>query len=601
MASLVVQESEKTVSYTLRDGVSVVGRHPKSDIPISQGTVSGKHALIIKDGDQHYLEDVGSRNGTFINGAKITERSPLANNDSIKFGQFEVRFRAEAEAAPPPEKETVNITDDDAAQLASPPSATAPMPQAEAPTFASGAEPAPLTGHAETSATVSFEQLELEKKVDFESQGEEITEAAPSRGRFGALETQPEAKLKAVLQISQNLAGSLSLEKILPTILDTLFSIFRYADRGCILLRDDSGKMTPRAIKHRRESEDSSVRLSRTIVNKVLEDKVGVLSADAMSEFSASTSISELNIRSMMCAPLLDLQGEPCGVISIDSQNPLGQFTKDDLDLLMAVAGQAALSYESARLMASFFAKQKQDGEMEIAQGVQRALLPESMPQSENWQFFASYDTAQAVGGDYYDWFQLPNNKVCLSFGDVAGKGVPGALIMARMSSCVQSTMKHVMGAEEAVCAINDHMCDSRVEGRFVTYVMAMITPETGEVELVNAGHMSPLIRRKNGEIEAFDDDLVGPPIGVIEDYPYEVDKRVLEPGDMVVIVTDGVDEAMDPAGELYGVERVVNFVKNGSVDAAELGKTMLADVRRHAAGRAQNDDITIMTFGRSG
>ncbi|QDU98261.1 SpoIIE family protein phosphatase [Lignipirellula cremea] len=584
MAKLIVQENEQTLSFPLRDGVSVVGRHPNSDIPIAQGTVSGKHALVIRDGDKHYLEDIGSRNGTFINDQKIEERTLLSHNDAIRFGQFEVRFECEASELP-----VVNETV--TAQVEKP----AAAPSATPPKAAPRQTPSPAL------PTVSFEQMQLERQVDFTNTGdEEITEAAPSRGRFGALETQPEAKLKAVLEISQNLAGSLSLEQMLPAILDTLFSIFRYADRGCILLRDSSGAMVPRAIKHRRAGEDASVRLSRTIVNKVLTEKVGVLSADAMSEFSASASISELNIRSMMCAPLLDLSGEPCGVISIDSQNPLGQFAKGDLDLLMAVAGQAALSYETARLMETFIAKQKQDGEMEIAQTVQRDLLPEAMPQTPGWQFYASYDTAQAVGGDYYDWFELPNKKVCLSFGDVAGKGVPGALIMARISSCVQSTIRHVIDPEQAVCAINDHMCDSRVEGRFVTYVLAMIDPETGEVELANAGHMSPLIRRHNGEIESFDEELVGPPIGVMDEYPYEVDRKVLQPGDMVVIVTDGVDEAMNPAGELYGTDRVIEFVKNGSHDAAELGKALLADVRRHAAGRAQNDDITIMTFGRN-
>jgi len=570
MAMLVVINDGETHTFQINEGVSVIGRHPNSDIPLVHGTVSGKHAVIVQEGDKYYLEDVGSRNGTFVNGTQLSTRSALNHDDNILFGQLPANFVSKIGSGKT--NDTVSLDGD-----------------------------AKKTVQDSGGGTVNFESLQEQMNVDFSSEaGEQLAETNASAGRFGVLDTQPEAKLQAVLDISTALVGATELNEMLPRVLSTLFGIFRYADRGCVLLLDPvSGKMIPRALKHRREEVDASVRLSRTIVSKVMEEKVGVLSADASQEFSNSESIADLKIRSMMCAPLIDLQGEVCGIISIDSQNPLGQFTKDDLDLLMVVAGQAALSYETTRLMESHMQKLKQDNEMEIAQSVQEALLPEALPVTQGWHFFASYDSAQAVGGDYYDSFVLPNGQLCLSFGDVAGKGVPGALIMARMSSCVQSTIKHVTDIEEAVGAINDHMCDSRVEGRFVTYVLTMIDTETSEVSLVNAGHMSPIIRRADGSIEQFEDDLIGPPIGVVEEYPYEADRRKLEPGDMVVIVTDGVDEAMNAAGDLYGVERTLEFVKNGPANASEMGRKLLADVRSHAAGRAQNDDITIMTFGR--
>ena len=147
--------------------------------------------------------------------------------------------------------------------------------------------------------------------------------------------------------------------------------------------------------------------------------------------------------------------------------------------------------------------------------------------------------------------------------------------------------------------AINDHMCSSAVEGRFVTYVMAVIDPKTHELTLSNAGHMSPMIRHAEGRVESFDDELVGPPIGVMEEYPYEVETRKLNPGDMVLIVTDGVDEAMNADGELYGQDRIIEYLKKDHPNAHELGDSLLADVRRHANGQPQNDDITIFTFGR--
>ena len=200
---------------------------------------------------------------------------------------------------------------------------------------------------------------------------------------FGALGVRPEEKLKGVLEISRALAGAVDVESLLPKVLDTLFGIFTQADRGCVLLRDtDQGELVPRAMKHRRESEDATVTLSRTVVNKVVEDRAGLLSADASSDsqFAASQSISNLAIRSMMCVPMLGIDGEVMGVINLDTQNPVNQFNNDDLELLQAVAGQAALSFDSARLMSTFAAKQKQDSELDIARGVQVALLPETLP-----------------------------------------------------------------------------------------------------------------------------------------------------------------------------------------------------------------------------
>jgi serine phosphatase RsbU (regulator of sigma subunit) len=249
--------------------------------------------------------------------------------------------------------------------------------------------------------------------------------------------------------------------------------------------------------------------------------------------------------------------------------------------------------------MQSYAEKQKQDHELRIAHQVQQALLPTELPQPPGYELYASYDAAQAVGGDYYDCFDLQDGRICISFGDVAGKGVPGALIMSRMHSCVQSTIRHVRDVVPAIRAINDHMCDTSVEGRFVTYVLGTIDTRSHGVELAIAGHMPPIIRRADGTVEQFSEDIVGTPIGVLEDYPYESETRTLEPGDLVVLVTDGVDEAMNPAGELYGRDRLLAFVRQGPPSADELGKALLADVRRHASGRAQNDDITIMTFGR--
>jgi sigma-B regulation protein RsbU (phosphoserine phosphatase) len=287
------------------------------------------------------------------------------------------------------------------------------------------------------------------------------------------------------------------------------------------------------------------------------------------------------------------------GIIYMDCQIMGNLFTKEDLSLLMAVAGQAALSYENARSVASYIEKQKQDNELSIARTVQHALLPNNFPEVDGYQFYACYDSARAIGGDYYDCFMMGDEKVVVTVGDVAGKGVPSALLMTWLSSCVQSTLRFFTDVERAFRTINEYTCNNTVEGRFVTFVLILIDLKTHELSLMNAGHLSPLIRRKNGHVETFSDETVGPPMGIIEDHPYEVDKRTLNSGDMCVIITDVVYEALNEAGERYGTERVISLMRGGERSAKELAKALLADVRRHAQGQSQNDDITIVAISR--
>ena len=562
MAQLILLLDGEATTLELTADETMLGRDPKCTLEIKSGMVSRRHARVLKRDDEYIVEDMGSGNGTFVNGSKLAGPKSIKHGDRIKLGPVLLRF-------------------ENSSGVAASPAATPARPSSRF----SGA-----------GATAMF-------NVDLDNDDDSSLMTGQATG-FGKLDVKPEAKLKGVLEISRALAGTAELDSLLPKILDTLFNIFPHADRGCVLLRDEaSGKMIPRAMKHRRAGDDETVKLSRTILKKVLEDKTGILSSDATndSRFEASESIANLTIRSMMCVPMLSIAGEPMGVINIDTQNPFNQFREDDLDLLMAVAGQAAMSYEQAKLLVTAIEKQKQDKEMDIAMGVQRSLLPTELPAAEGWEFFASYDTAQAVGGDYYDAFFVEDRtKVCLAFGDVAGKGVPASLVMSRIATVVTNVMTFVGDVREAVHRINNQMCTRAVEGRFVTFVLCVIDLKTGEMTIAIAGHMPIMIRKTDGTIVEFGEEAVGVPIGVMEDFPYDVMSRTIEPGETCVIYTDGVSEAMNPQNALYGVDRLRELMKastGGHADA--LGKVILADVRKFANGRPQNDDITIMVFGR--
>ena len=555
MANLILLVQGQAKTYELKLGDNFLGRLPECDIQIDSNMVSRKHARVYPQDGRFYIEDLNSGNGSFVNGQRITGPTLLKTDDRIKFGPILFRYEGDSSESSSSSK-------------------MAPV--------AAGA--GAVTYHSnDNSATIT----------------DRITGSA-----YDMLDVQPGAKLKAVLEITKSLAGTIDIDKILPKVLDTLFGIFPHADRGCVLLLDDVTKqMVPRAMKHRRADADDTVKLSRTILKAVMESKETILSADASSDsqFSASESISSLSIRSMICSPMIGLNGDVLGVINIDTQNPLAQFKNEDAQLLAAVAVPAALAYEGARLLQSYVEKQKQDNEMNIASAVQLALLPERMPEVDGYEFFAMYESAQAVGGDYYDVFPLANGKIAIAFGDVAGKGVPASLIMSRISTVVRSVVEFVDDVSQAIEKINGHMCARAVEGRFVTFVLVILDPLKHTMSLVIAGHMSPIIRKPDGSLEEFPDEIIGVPLGVVDGFPFDIAMREIGPGETVVIYTDGVSEAMNAAGDLYGTDRIRELVKQESGNTQKLGTAIRADVKKHASGHPQNDDITLMVFGRNG
>jgi serine phosphatase RsbU (regulator of sigma subunit) len=554
-AQIVVLKSGETVTYELRKEETLLGRAKTCDIPIESNMVSTRHARILQRGAHHVIEDLQSTNHTFVNGRRISEPVELRDDDRIKLGPILIRYIAARHA--PPE------------QLREDPTA---LPS------------------------------KINVTITEDGQSSSFVTARPdsSSSRFGILEANPQEKLKAIIEISQALAGTIELDLILPRILECLFKIFPLVDRGVILLKDaTTGEMIPRAIRHRDTRKDDSVVLSRAIMNDVLENRRGILSANAVVPYNPSESQMDFMKRSMMCTPLLDLAGDPIGLIHIDTKPYMDRFEQDDLDLLAAIAGQAALNYETARLFESYVAQQKYHTEMQTAAQVQRALLPGRLPQVPGYQFFAAYESAEAVGGDYYDCRLMDDSRVWVAFGDVAGKGVAASLIMSRLSSVVQSTLEFVPDVGEALRRINTQMAANMIEGRFVTLILASLELATHELTIVSGGHMSPLIRRADGTIEELSESVVGLPVGIVDELEFETVRRVLAPGETVVIYTDGISEAHNSVDSQYGLERLRGVVTHAPPIPDLLGKAIMDDVHRHAAGSPQHDDITLMVFGR--
>lgn len=541
---------ERGTRFELNGEQSIIGRSGDCDVPLDVAAVSRRHAAILLDRGRYFVEDLDSRNGTFLNEQRVVNRMPLRDGDQLLICGQSFSFHGSGMM--------------DSASLAE------------------------LVDDGETSVGRSSVMATLD--VSGGSTSWQIS-------------AKPEVKLAALVEISNSLANALSVEEILPKLLDSLFKIFVQADRGFVVMRPKpDGPLVPVAVKSRRAGNEERMRISRTIVEEAVRSRKAILSADAAADerFNMAQSIADFSIRSMMCAPMVGLDGEPLGVIQIDTLNQRSRFTDEDLEVLAGVASQAAVSLDNAKMHAQVVVQQALQHDLELARRMQRALLPSHPPELPGYYFFDYYQAARQVGGDYYDYIQLPGGRVAIVVGDVAGKGIAAALLMARLSSDVRFSLASEANPAKAVQRINEGFAKNDWQDKFVTMIVALVNPHTNELTLVNAGHMAPLLRTAGGAVEELGGDAAGLPLGVSDEFAYRAHSRVLEPGDFVTLFTDGFSEAMNADRELYSLERLTKQISSPAVNIADLGQHLLDDVREFVGGVAQSDDMCLACFGRA-
>ncbi len=287
-------------------------------------------------------------------------------------------------------------------------------------------------------------------------------------------------------------------------------------------------------------------------------------------------------------------------MIQVDTSDQRQRFQKDDLEVLASVASQAAIAVDNAQLHENSLRQQALEHDLELAHKVQRGLLPAAPPQLPGYCFFDFYEPANQVGGDYYDYIELPGNRLAVVVGDVSGKGVAAALVMAKLSGEVRYCLASEADPAAAINRINAGFSRSGWQDRFVTFVLALLDADRHEITLVNAGHMAPLLRHGGGKVEPIGEEETGLPLGVDADFKYQSYTRELAPGDFLALFTDGISEAMNTSGELYGLDRLRTQLAADSPRVSELGRLILDDVKRFVGGRPQSDDICLACFGRT-
>jgi sigma-B regulation protein RsbU (phosphoserine phosphatase) len=533
---------------------TVVGRHPSCDIAIQDNNVSRQHVAVFVDAATASVEDLGSRNGTYLNGTAIRGRVPLAHGDRIGIAKHTLRFLR------------------------------------------------PSAGdHGATALIDDTENLGGFLGVDAES--EIVNEFDPSSAA-GNPQADPHAgrKLRALMEFSRLIGATVDIGELLQRLADGLCEVFPGAERAFVLLVDpESKRLVLRAKSIRGRSEPGPVRLSRSLLERVVATRRAILSADAGSDsrFNVNESIIQSKIQSVLCVPVQREDGEVIGVLYVDSREIRAGFTTEDLEVLAALAGLVSRALAMALAHDEELAREKQLRDLEHAQAVQQALLPRESPALPGYEIFHHYEAARQVGGDLFSYVPLSGGRLAAVLADVSGKGVSAALVMVALQGEVRFGLASEPDVASALTRINDGFCRSGWEGRFATALVCLFDPERHHATIGNAGHHPLLVRSHDGTVRLVADDLGDLPLGYLPGHAYSSCEIAIEPGDTLVFTTDGITEALDNEGGLYGLERLADVLAGPGESAASIGRRLLADVARHTAGQVQSDDMCLMCIRR--
>jgi sigma-B regulation protein RsbU (phosphoserine phosphatase) len=543
----------------------IIGRRQDCDVVLEPNGVSREHAKICREDQRHYVVDLHSRNRTKLNEVPVEpgQRHLLKAGDRINICDVELVYYP----VYPPEP---------------------------------GAREAVEVFEAADDSTIHMLDA--------------------SRSDLLASVVKPEVKLKAILDISRALSTSLKIDVVAPKILDALLEIFAQAERAfLVLLRQDEpgGKWTFRQTFHKvrparrgglrptlgaAPDDEPRLRISRAIINHVVDNRKAVLSQDAGADMNlpTSASIADLKIRSILCVPMLTSDGQMLGIVQLDTSDRK-QFNQEDLDVLEAVARQAAIALQNAQMHESLLAQERIRRDLGLAQTIQVRFLPRSVPSVPGFEFFAHYHAAYEVGGDYYDFVPLGDERWAIALGDVAGKGVAAALMMAKFAGDTRACVLTDREPSVAMTHANRVLCDAGIEERFITLGLCVLDCATRKVTYASAGHLPVMVRRADGRIEEFGADVSGFPLGIDAEGDYAQGEFTLEPGDVALVYSDGVTDARSQHEELYDSQknrRLMKRVADTPGGASALGKALVQDLREFSAGHPQADDITLVCFG---
>ena len=527
---------------TLEKQRVTIGRARENDLFLPDRWLSRHHAEIRHSDDGYWVFDMGSKNGTLVNRIPVRESQRLRSGDIITLGEHSITF--------------------------------------------SDGDSAPLEPDTEPMGTQIFSARELSKEV-----------------RTPAGDAETLARQNRVLRVLSDAASALlvhrPIHETFERVIDLLFEAVA-AERAAVLMASPSGEPEIKASRVR--SGPPIKRVSRSIARRVLTDRVALLLPNVMEDVGlrGQESILSTGIRSAICAPLWLAGTENdtvIGLVYLDTRLGTASFDEEDLRVVTALANLAAAKIENSRLLEESLEKRRLEEDIRTAAEIQGRLLPTCAPNVEGYALVGSTEPCRTVGGDYYD-FEIEDGNLLLALGDVSGKGIGAALLMAVLRAAVRGHWAE-SDLSESMCRINRTLCQNVPPNKYVTFFLARLDPKTGDLRYVNAGHNPPLLVRAGGGIETLDEG--GMVLGLFDSVPYADGVVQMKPGDVLLVYSDGVTESFSEDGDEFGEKRLQDLlIAHCGETPSSIHECVLDAVDAFMDNGKATDDRTLIVLKRT-
>jgi sigma-B regulation protein RsbU (phosphoserine phosphatase) len=561
MAELIVKYPDRAPDHFPLGRLRItIGRSARNDLCVTDPFASRVHAEVRREGDEYFLQDLGSANGTLYNGSTVQGNITLIAGGRIQIGETELIFD---DGTYNSSMGATMITDN-----------TTSLPEAT------------IALHSSDRTTSGL----LEAIEGARTKPEEIsTDRNEKTSNLLAL----------ISKVGVTLLSSASLIETLEQVVSLVFESVP-ADRCLIMMRDEGSTelKVPVARLRDRVGQVGEIRVSRNVLEEVVMRGKSVLTSDAQHDprFASGTMVLQ-GVRSVLAVPL-GVESKVFGIIYVDSPIAEGRFTEDHLKVLTTLASVAAIRVQNARLMEARLQQERLERELQLASEIQQRLQPTAPPLVPGYEFQGISFPCYEIGGDYYDFIKRADGRLVIALGDVSGKGTAAALLMSSLHAAIHAQTGSHDTLVGTISAVNRYLADNIPSNRFVTLFCAELDPESGALTFLNAGHNPPLIVHASGTVEQL--AAGGLPLGIKADAEYREGRTNLQPGDVLVIYSDGVTEASSPSGEEFGPTRLYECVsRNVDASAAGIRDRIESALTKFAQGTRAADDITLVIVKR--
>lgn len=407
--------------------------------------------------------------------------------------------------------------------------------------------------------------------------------------------------LSSLIEVSIIINSTLDLDEVMSLVMEKAQSVMHAEASAVMLINEQSGFLECQVALGevgRQVQETIKLKMGEGIAGWVAQTGKPVIVPDAQNDPRFANRVDKQTgfvTRSILAVPLV-VKNRVIGVAEVINRVDGRAFTEDDLDLFETFGRQVALAIDNARMHKLMLERQKFEQQLEAARIIQQSFLPQQTPQDRQRRFVVAGESipASSIGGDFYDYIEFDDDTLGLVIGDVAGKGIPAALFMARVVSDFRFQTQVERHPARLLSELNNQLVDRTRRGMFVTLQYLLLNARTGRVEFASAGHLPMIAIRGNGTISEIVQATGSAPLGILKGMPFDSQQLQMEPGDYLVGFTDGIIEAKNKAGAMYSLERLLHQLKQPWHSPQQLVDAIIADVNRFARGVSQHDDLTV-------